>query len=188
MNTIEYHQHTVSRDSLAYRADQFGWEQTDEYEDDSGEWSVTYRSETQLKIAMDGVRELHGKPCNNIFLRSVMFNISSLEQYDTILAFIQSYQPSVGTIFISPAPHARAGRRGDNVTEVESAIDPDDYLYVPRARVQSSIEKNDVSGPYAARWVGRSGEITVSEFSEVLDCLSRINDSILMTADEYEDY
>lgn len=188
MNTTEYHQHTVSRDSLAYRADQFGWEQTDEYEDDTGEWSVTYRSDAQLKIAMDGVRELHGKPCNNIFLRSVMFNTSSLGQYDTILSVIRSNQPSVGTIFISPAPHARAARRGDNVTEVESAIDSDDYLYVPRARVQSNIEKNGVSGPYAARWVGRSGEITVPEFSEVLDCLSRINDRILITADVYEEY
>ena len=188
MNTTNYHRHTVSRDSLAYRADQFGWKQTDEYEDDTGDWSVTYRSETQLKIAIDAVRELHGKPCNNIFLRSVTFTVSSVKQYDTLVGLVNSHQPSVGTIFISPAPHARASRRGDNVTEVESAVDPDDYLYVPFERVESSITKNGCAGPYAARWVGRSGEITVPEFSEVLDCLSRINDQILVTADQHEEY
>lgn len=177
MNSIGSN-NVVTRETLSYRADQFSWEQTDQYEDDAGDWSETYRTPDRIKVEVDSVRELHGKATNNLFIRTPMFTVTTVEQYRAIVAAVQSYQPSVGDVFVTPAPNARAAQRGHNVSEVETKRDPEQYLYPPEERIQHAIEKNGNAGPYAAKWVGRTEDISVREFSEVLEHIAFVNDKV----------
>lgn len=181
MNIGVYNNNTVTRETIEYRGDVFGWTKTDEFEND-GEWSITYRTgenERGVKIAVDSVDELHGEDCNNIFVTTTLFNIRSIKEYYVICGLVTSQRDAteLNDFFISSAPHARTGKSGQTPTDVKTETE-EQSPWPDIDVVRKNIDSRGYSGPYAVKWVGRTGDLDVREFSSVLEAVDEMNTEI----------